>query len=260
MLSYQHIYHAGNLADVHKHSLLSWMLAYLTRKDKPLSYLETHAGRAIYDLSDMPALKTGEALQGIGRARKWFGADHPYGKVLDAITREHGADAYPGSPLLAAKLLRETDSIHLAELHPGEFAALDLAMSPYPVKCHYRDGFEMAFALTPPTPRRGLMLIDPSFEIKTDYVDIPRHIGKLAKAWNVGIIALWYPILTSRLHQPMLSALMGAHPDALRHEVAFAPARPGHGMIGSGLFVINPPFGLKEEAAKLAAKFRSLPK
>tara|TARA_R110002012_G_scaffold202491_5_gene371604 strand:- start:2426 stop:3208 length:783 start_codon:yes stop_codon:yes gene_type:complete len=260
MLSYQHIYHAGNLADVHKHSLLSWMLEYLTRKDKPLSYLETHAGRAIYDLSDTPALKTGEALQGIGRARKWFGADHPYGKVLDAITREHGADAYPGSPLLAAKLLRETDSLHLAELHPGEFAALDLAMSPYPVKCHYRDGFEMAFALTPPTPRRGLMLIDPSFEIKTDYVDIPRHIGKLAKAWNVGIIALWYPILTSKLHQPMLSALMGAHPDALRHEVAFAPARPGHGMIGSGLFVINPPFGLKEEAAKLAAKFRSLPK
>ena len=260
MLSYQHIYHAGNLADVHKHSLLAWMLAYLTRKDKPLSYLETHAGRAVYDLSDTPALKTGEAVQGIGRTRGWFGKDHPYGQVLDMVTREQGADAYPGSPLLAAKLLREMDSIHLAELHPGEFGALDLAMSPYPAKCYYRDGFEMAFALTPPTPRRGLMLIDPSFEIKTDYVDIPRHIGKLAKAWNVGIIALWYPILTSKLHQPMLSALMGAHPQALRHEVSFAPARPGHGMIGSGLFVINPPYGLKEEAAKLAAKFRSLPK
>ena len=260
MLSYQHIYHAGNLADVHKHSLLAWMLDYLTRKDKPLSYLETHAGRALYDLSDAPALKTGEAVQGIGRARRWFAPEHPYIQVLDQITKEQGTQAYPGSPLVAAKLLREGDSIHLAELHPGEYSALDLAMSPYQAKCHYRDGFDMAFAMTPPTPRRGLMLIDPSFEIKTDYIDIPRNIGKLAKAWNVGIIALWYPILTSKAHHGMLSALTAAHPDALRHEVNFAPARPGHGMIGSGLFVINPPFGLKEEAAKLSLKFKSLPR
>jgi 23S rRNA (adenine2030-N6)-methyltransferase len=260
MLSYQHIYHAGNLADVHKHSLLAWMLSYLTQKDKPLTYMETHAGRALYDLSDDHALKTGEAAQGIGRARGWFGADHPYAQVLDSVAAEQGKHAYPGSPLLAARLLRDTDSIHLAELHPGEHAALDLAMSPYDARCHHRDGFNMAFALTPPTPRRGLMLIDPSFEIKTDYVDIPRHIGKLAKAWNVGIIALWYPILTSKVHQPMLSALMGAHPQALRHEVSFAPARPGHGMVGSGLFVINPPFGMDKEAARLAARFKTLPR
>ena len=98
MLSYQHIYHAGNLADVHKHSLLAWMLGYLTRKDKPLSYMETHAGRALYDLSDTPALKTGEAAQGIGRVRGWFDDAHPYAQVLDQITAEHGSDAYPGSP------------------------------------------------------------------------------------------------------------------------------------------------------------------
>ena len=110
MLSYQHIYHAGNLADVHKHSLLAWMLGYLTRKDKPLSYMETHAGRALYDLSDTPALKTGEAAQGIGRVRGWFDDAHPYAQVLDQITGEHGVDAYPGSPLLAAKLLRKTDA------------------------------------------------------------------------------------------------------------------------------------------------------
>ena len=91
MLSYQHIYHAGNLADVHKHSLLAWMLGYLTRKDKPLSYMETHAGRALYDLSDTPALKTGEAAQGIGRVRGWFDDAHPYAQVLDKITAEHGA-------------------------------------------------------------------------------------------------------------------------------------------------------------------------
>ncbi len=260
MLSYQHIYHAGNLADVHKHSLLAWVLAYLTRKDKPLSYMETHAGRALYDLSDAAALRTGEAAQGIEKTARWFDAAHPYAQVIATVREQDGPNAYPGSPMIAAHLLRETDRIDLAELHPKEHAALDLAMSPYPVKCHLRDGFDMAFALTPPTPRRGLILIDPSFEIKDDYVAIPRHIGKLHRAWNVGIIMLWYPILTSKAHLPMLTALDRAHADALRHEVHFPPARPGHGMIGSGLFVINPPYGLADAARILAQKYKTVGK
>lgn len=258
MLSYQHIYHAGNLADVHKHALLAWMLDYLTRKDKPLSYLETHAGRALYDLSDAAARKTGEAAQGITRTRHWFPAEHPYAKVLAQTSTTHGPEAYPGSPSIAAQILRPDDRIHLAELHPQEHAALDLAMSPYPVKCHLRDGFEMAHALTPPTPRRGMLLIDPSFEVKDDYHAIPRHIAKITRAWNVGIIALWYPILTSKAHQQMLNTLGAANPEALRHEVRFAPARPGHGMVGSGMFVINPPYGLAEEAKALGQKFARL--
>ena len=125
---------------------------------------------------------------------------------------------------------------------------------------HLSDGFEMAFVLTPPTPRRGLLLIDPSYEIKTDYETIPRQVAKLARAWNVGIIALWYPILTNRAHLPMLDALVANHPDALRHEVRFPPARPGHGMVGSGMFVINPPFGLDAEAKFLTARFATLTK
>lgn len=260
MLSYQHIYHAGNLADVHKHSLLAWMLAYLIRKDKPLTYMETHAGRALYDLSDPAALKTGEAAQGIAKTADWFEADHPYATVLARTRTLHGPTAYPGSPFLAASLLRDTDHIHLADLHPREHAALDLAMSPYAAKCYLRDGFDMAFALTPPTPRRGLLLIDPSFEIKEDYAAIPRHIAKLTRAWNVGIIMLWYPILTSRAHLPMLDALVAGHPDALRHEVRFDPARPGHGMVGSGIFVINPPYGLAQQAQGLSQKFEHLRK
>jgi 23S rRNA (adenine2030-N6)-methyltransferase len=258
MLSYQHIYHAGNLADVHKHSLLAWTLEYLTRKDKPLTYLETHAGRALYDLGAEEALKTGEAAAGIARARGWFGADHPYARVLARVEAEDGPNAYPGSPLIAAHLLRPTDQIHLAELHPREHAALELAMSPTGAKIHLRDGFEMAFALCPPTPRRGMLLIDPSYEIKTDYTDIFRHIAKLHRAWNVGIIALWYPILTSRAHEPMLEALSAQHADALRHEVRFPPARPGHGMVGSGMFVLNPPYGLADEARRLAARYAKL--
>jgi 23S rRNA (adenine2030-N6)-methyltransferase len=253
MLSYQHIYHAGNLADVHKHSLLAWMLAYLTRKDKPLSYIETHAGRALYDLGAAEALKTGEAAAGIAQARGWFGADHPYAQVLDRVAAEDGAQAYPGSPLIASHLLRPCDTLHLAELHPREHGALALAMSPTGARCHLRDGFEMAFALCPPTPRRGLLLIDPSYEIKTDYTDIPRHVSRLARAWNVGIIAVWYPILTNGAHVPMLEALTDQHSDALRHEIRFAPARPGHGMGGSGMFILNPPYGLHAEAARIGA-------
>ncbi|MGB5864010.1 MAG: 23S rRNA (adenine(2030)-N(6))-methyltransferase RlmJ [Sulfitobacter sp.] len=258
MLSYQHIYHAGNLADVHKHALLAWMLDYLTAKDKPLTYIETHAGRALYDLAADEALKTGEAAAGIRQVQSWFKPEHPYARVLARMQAEDGPNAYPGSPLIAAHLLRAQDKIHLAELHPREHAALELAMSPTGAKIHLRDGFETAFALCPPMPRRGLLLIDPSYEIKEDYNDIFRHIAKLHRAWNVGIIALWYPILTSGTHVPMLDALTTAHPTALRHEVRFPPARPGHGMVGSGMFVLNPPYGLSEEARKLAARYTKL--
>lgn len=256
MLSYQHIYHAGNLADVHKHSLLAWMLDYLTRKDKPVSYLETHAGRARYDLSADEAVKTGEAARGIGRAKAWFDGDHPYMRCLRQTTESFGETAYPGSPLIATQTLRDTDTITLAELHPTEHLNLELALPT--AKCWRTDGFSMAHSMCPPTPRRGLMLIDPSFEIKDDYATIPGHIKKYARAWNVGIIVLWYPILTSAAHHSMLKTLENDHPDALRHEVRFPPARPGHGMIGSGLFVIRPPFGLAGEAAKLKTRFDAL--
>ncbi|MCV3270409.1 23S rRNA (adenine(2030)-N(6))-methyltransferase RlmJ [Roseobacter sinensis] len=258
MLSYQHIYHAGNLADVHKHALLAWMLDYLTRKDKPVTYIETHAGRGLYDLDDPAARKTGEAAEGIEKVGTWFDADHPLSRALRSVRSAHGPRCYPGSPLIAAELLRPTDAVHFAELHPQEHSALSAALARTSAKCYRQDGFALAHALTPPTPRRGLMLIDPSYEIKTDYTEIPRHIAKIVRAWNVGTICLWYPILARAAHEQMVAQLETAHPAALRHEVRFPPARPGHGMVGSGLFVIMPPYGLSDEAARLAALFRSL--
>lgn len=255
MLSYQHAYHAGNLADVHKHSLLAWMLDYLTQKDKPLSYLETHAGRGLYDLTDAAALKTGEAAQGIAIAQDWFAADHPYARVLARIRDKYGASAYPGSPIVAAESLRAVDSLHLSELHPQEYAALAAHMAPYGGVFRQRDGFEMALSVCPPDPRRGLMLIDPSFEVKTDYDTIPPLLAKVHRKWGVGVLVLWYPLLVDGPHPAMLAALQDLFPGALRHEVHFPPARPGHRMVGSGLFVVNPPFGLAEEAAHLSAIF-----
>lgn len=255
MLSYQHIYHAGNPADVHKHALLASMLRYLTRKDKPLSYLETHSGRGLYQLDAAEAQKTGEAEAGITALRSKFDADHPYVQALQAIRAEHGPRAYPGSPLLASTLLRKGDRLHLAELHPQEYAALSNTML-HKAKCHNQDGFEMAHKVAPPEPRRGLLLIDPSYEVKSDYDTIPAQIAKLHKKWNVGVIALWYPLLTSDAHGPMVSQLeQGKFAGALRHEVRFPPVRAGHGMIGSGMFVLNAPYGTEAECASLNAVF-----
>ncbi len=256
MLSYQHIYHAGNLADVHKHSLLAWVLAYMTQKDKPLSYLETHAGRGLYDLTDAAATKTGEAAKGIAVAAGWFAADHPYAAVMARVRAKHGPNAYPGSPVIAAESLRPVDNIHLAELHPQEFAALRENMAPYGGIFRQADGWEMALSVCPPEPRRGLLLIDPSFEVKTDYLTIPRTIAQIHRKWGVGVIMLWYPILTDAPHKPMVKALQDALPDGIAHEVGFPPARPGHRMVGSGLFVVNPPFGFAQEAARLSALFQ----
>lgn len=260
MLSYQHGYHAGNLADVHKHGLLAWVLDYLTGKDKPLTYIETHAGRGIYDLDAEAALKTGEAAAGIAVAEALFPPDHPYRQRLDETRAAHGPAAYPGSPLIAALGLRESDTLHLAELHPQEAAHLRAAAADWGAHVYQKDGFELALALTPPTPRRGLLLMDPSYEVKDDYDAIPRHMAAIHRKWNVGILILWYPILRGAPHAPMLGALTAAFPGALRHEVRFPPAREGHRMEGSGLFVVNPPYGLTGECSAMTRRFTALSK
>ncbi|MFN4159937.1 MAG: 23S rRNA (adenine(2030)-N(6))-methyltransferase RlmJ [Gemmobacter sp.] len=255
MLSYQHLYHAGNPADVHKHGVLAALLAYLTAKDKPLTYLETHAGRGLYDLGAPEAVRTGEAAAGVGRLLSRFAAGHPYARVLAQVRARHGAAAYPGSPLVAALALRGGDVMHLAELHPQEHAALVTAMAPWGAHVRRQDGMEMALAVCPPTPRRGLMLIDPSWEVKDDYATIPRAMAGIARKWNVGVIVLWYPLLEAAPHLPMLAALEAAFPGGLRHEVRFAPVRLGHRMVGSGLFVVNPPWGAGETMAEVGRVF-----
>ncbi len=261
MLSYQHIYHAGNLADVQKHTLLAWTLSYLTQKDKPISYVETHAGRGLYRLDSVEAQKTGEAAAGIDRALKetWFGPSHPLMQAIFETQTRFGSSVYPGSPMIAASLLRTQDTLHLAELHPQEHAALARFLSGPNTRVYRQDGYKLAKSIVPPMPRRGVMLIDPSYEVKADYSRLPGIIAKLHRKWNVGVIALWYPILADGRHEPMLAALTEQpFPKALRHEVRFPAARAGHGMIGSGMFVINAPFGVETETARLTELFDRL--
>lgn len=259
MLSYQHAYHAGNAADVHKHAILASALAYLAHKDKALSYIETHAGRGLYDLNDAAARRTGEAEQGVARLLQALPRDHPYVRVVTKVRDEFGPSAYPGSPLLAARLLRRFDRMDFAELHPQEHAALSHAMPNSPnTRIHKRDGLEMAKALTPPDPRRGLMLIDPSWEVRDDYARLAKFLPLLHRKWGVGVIMLWYPILHDRRHLPMTRALRDALPDILLHEVRFPPARDGHGLEGSGMAIVNPPWGLDDETEKLTALFEGI--
>lgn len=258
MLSYQHAFHAGNLADVQKHALLAWVLDYMVQKDKPVSYIETHAGRGLYRLSGPEALKTGEAAQGIGRLADAFPEGHPYPERLEETRAMFGADAYPGSPLIAALGLRETDKLHLAELHPQENAALKEVLGSWGAHIRKEDGFDFALSLTPPTPRRGLMLVDPPYEVKSDYDHIPKFFAQVSRKWNVGVLMLWYPILRDAPHVPMLRTLAAQFPEALRHELRFPPAREGHRMIGTGMFIVNPPFGIESETARLDGIFADL--
>lgn len=257
MLSYQHAYHAGNAADVHKHALLATTLAYLTRKDKPLTYLETHSGRAFYDLAGPEASKTGEAAQGIERMGGWFDADHPYAQTLQAARQEGGPKAYPGSPFIARHLLRDCDRLILSELHPQEVEALRCALPGADVR--QADGPAMALSVAPPEPRRGLCLVDPAYEVKAEYKAMPVLLQKLHRKWPVGILMLWYPILANGAERDMVRALKELNAEkTLLSEVRFPPARPGHGMQGSGMFVINPPWGLDQAATDLERRFARL--
>jgi len=251
MLSYQHAYHAGNAADVHKHAMLAWTLDYLTQKPKPLSYIETHAGRALYDLDGAEARKTNEAAAGIIRAERLLPRDHPYLRALAAARDRQGPNAYPGSPLIADTLLRHVDLMILAERHPAEATALRAAELGADIR--ETDGPAMALSITPPTPRRGLLLIDPSYELKTEFIDMPKLLRDIHRKWPVGVLMLWYPILTSGAERDMTVELDALPIDkSAHHQVSFPPARPGHGMIGSGLYVINPPWGFDQAAREIS--------
>lgn len=254
MLSYQHGYHAGNLADVHKHAALAVLLAALAAKDKPLSYLESHAGRGFYDLAAPQARKTGEAAEGAvaALAADVLPADHPWVAAVHAVRAERGPTAYPGSPAIARALLRPGDRMHLMELHPQEHAALRDGFQGAGVHVHRRDGHEGLPALVPPVPRRGLALIDPSYEVKTEYAAAARLAIEAHRKWPQGVILLWYPVLEAGLHRAMLAALTAAAlPNVWNEEVAFAGSALR--MRGSGLFCVNLPYAAEARLAATSA-------
>jgi len=263
MLSYQHGYHAGNFADVLKHTTLTLLLKHLTQKDKPLLYLETHSGRGVYDLKDKQALKTGEASAGIELL--WKARDQlppVFSLYLDSIRQINEKNSlrnYPGSPLLAIHALRQQDRLFCCELHPGEYEHLSrLSRQGKRVFFSETNGLEQLAALLPPPERRGLVFIDPSFEIKTDYRQIPTLLKSAYQRFATGTYCIWYPLVDNKLHDQLLRGLtdIGAE-RTLRMEFYLTGA--GHaGMTGCGLWIINPPYKLDEEVKIVLDSLRKL--
>lgn len=253
MLSYQHGYHAGNFADVVKHLTLVRLLDYLCKKEKPIFYLETHSGKGLYDLSSVEAVKTGEANQGIKTL--WANQTQlpevfrPYLNAICAYNSDGSLRYYPGSPALALQQLRQQDRLYCCELHPREWRVLQqVPRHRREMKMHvsHTDGLEQLEALLPPPERRGLVFIDPSYEIKSDYRSIPTYVQNAHHRFNQGIYCIWYPILNDKRHLPMLSTLADMSLRHLRVEFKLlAPTYPG--MMGCGLWIINPPYVLAAE-------------
>lgn len=250
MLSYQHSYHAGNYADVLKHFVLIDVLTYLLKKEKPFFYLETHAGRGLYDFKSPEALKTPEWKEGVGllwdKQPPSNSIFTPYLSLIQQYNAPQSLRFYPGSPLIANTLLRPSDRAYFCELHPQEFAYLNFHIPSKPKRfISQEDGLAALIAKLPPQEKRGVIFIDPSYETKSDYVDIPNLITKALKRFETGVYCLWYPIVDQSYHEKLFKGLHKIPtPNLLLAE--FYPGPMNHlRMYGTGMAIINPPYTLK---------------
>lgn len=258
MLSYQHGYHAGNYADVLKHSALTRLLSYLTIKEKPLFYLETHAGKGLYDFRHRQAIKTGEYKTGINPiwdARKQ--APHliqPYLQMINQLNSSTELRYYPGSPMIAIEMLRAQDRMFFCELHPREFEELN-KLSTQGKRVHFSDSDGMAAlkAMLPPPEKRGLIFIDPAYEIKDEYKSIAQAVQAAYTRFATGVYCVWFPIVdkfwVNKLDRG-IQAISGA--DKIRIEFNLNDPEI-EGMTGTGLWVINPPYTFAEEMKTVCA-------
>jgi 23S rRNA (adenine2030-N6)-methyltransferase len=249
-MNYQHAFHAGNFADVHKHAVLAHILTYLCLKPAAFRVIDTHAGAGRYDLSAPEPTRGGEWQDGIGRV--WDAA--PQGKLGEFLAPYLGAVAvlnpggtlrtYPGSPVIARSLLRSQDRLIACELEPKAAASLNKVLGRgVRAKAIAIDGWTALGAYVPPKERRGLVLIDPPFEEAADFTRLPAAIEAAHRKWPTGIYMLWYPIKEREAPDALARRLRKlAVPGLLRSEIMVGPPGAGAGLAGSGLIVINPPF------------------
>jgi 23S rRNA (adenine2030-N6)-methyltransferase len=252
MLSYQHGYHAGNFADVIKHLVLVHLLDYLTQKDKPLFYLDTHAGRGDYDLKQGQSQRTLEYKTGI--LPVWNQRDtlpkvfSPYFKTIESLNPPNHLQRYPGSPYFAIQHLRQSDRIYLCEAHPQEYdALLQLPRQNKRVHVSPDSGWDALKSLLPPPEKRGLIFIDPSFEIKDEYQSVPKQLNSAYEHFPQGVYCLWYPMTPSLSFQSMTQKLESKSFEKTFNLEFFLTPQPGTlGMYGLGLWIINPPYSLEK--------------
>lgn len=268
MLSYQHAFHAGNHADVIKHLCLTLCCEHMSRKEKPFCYLDTHAGAGMYDLKSESAQKNQEYQSGITKlTTKPSTLSVPsvfdnYLKLVD-LSRKSKPHSYPGSPWFAAQLTRPGDQLFLYEQHPKEFDKLArLFARDKRVKVTKEDGFLGLTRTLPPASRRGITLIDPPYEQASEYPSVLSALQAGIKRFGTGVYIVWYPLINratpnkSNACEKMIRHIKTGFNLEQLH-LRFTPNPDIKGMYGSGLAIINPPWGLKEQM-ETALKFLCL--
>lgn len=243
-MNYRHAYHAGNFADVAKHLALIAALEHLKKKDKPFAVIDSHGGRGRYDLAGPEAGKTNEAAAGIVALRRYAGSATPLLDLYRTLTAAEGESAYPGSPLIAARLLRPQDRLVVAEKHSEEAAALQAALALWPrTQVMAGDGYALLRRLTPPPERRGVILIDPPYEQTGELTEAIRALAAAYRRFATGIYLLWFPLKAPAAAAAAGGELLAAGVDKLlRLDIALSGE--GDGLRAAGLLIVNPPFGL----------------
>lgn len=263
-MNYRHAYHAGNFADVVKHAALVRLVEYLKLKDKAFRVIDTHAGTGLYDLSSEEAQKTGEWLGGIGRLMDAKLSPEaqallaPYLDAVGATGADHGIDEYPGSPLIARRLLRPQDRLSAIELHPQDFERLkELFAGDFQVRAIELDGWLALGAHLPPKEKRGLVLVDPPFEQEGEFDRLAEGLVRAHRRWPGGIYALWYPIKDRAAVAQFRRKLKETGiPKVL--DIAFeirSPSREER-FDGTGLVVVNPPYLFENEMRVLLPELK----
>lgn len=249
--SYQHRYHAGCFADVHKHLTLLAILQSLHKKATPFCVLDTHAGEGLYDLNSVESQKTAERTIGIDKL--WSLQNPPelaqtFLAIMKTYNKPEECRFYPGSPAIIKSLLRTTDSALLVEKHPQAIAALRAFFAhdkQQQIHIHERDSLEAMRALVPFPEKRGLVFIDPSYEVKAEYETIVAALHRAYQHFSHGIFALWYPVLQESYHDTLLKHLKRTTIAKMWHCVWRPVPSQISGMQASGMVVINPPWQLE---------------
>jgi 23S rRNA (adenine2030-N6)-methyltransferase len=258
-MNYQHAFHAGNFADVHKHVVLARILTYLQVKPGAFRVIDTHAGAGRYDLLAPEPTRSGEWRDGI--ARVWEAAAQqkleplvskllaPYLGAVAACNADGSLHIYPGSPLVTQHLLRPQDRLIACEREPRSAAALAATLrGDRRAKALTLDGWMAIGAYVPPKERRGLVLVDPPFEEPSDFTRLSGELAIAHRRWPTGIYMLWYPIKTREAPDALIRRLQRlAIPKILRCEITLGPPQADAGLVGSGLIIVNPPFTLEAD-------------
>ena len=270
-MNYQHAFHAGNFADVHKHIVLTRVLEYLRQKPAPFRVVDSHAGAGRYDLLGPQAARSGEWRDGIERlfAAPRSGAAGtdsaqalvaPYLDIVAALNPGGTLRLYPGSPLIVKALLRRQDRLLACELEPSAAASLQVVLhGDARAKALAIDGWMALFANIPPKERRGLIVIDPPYEEGVEFTRLFDTLAQAHRKWASGLYLLWYPIKAREAPDALARRLRRLSvPKILRCELSIAPPRAESALAGSGLIIVNPPFPLERELRVILPVLRRL--